>query len=291
MAKTTKSVTTLEIGEPGSAFSIPVTLKKIKTASDVSLDTATQFGEPTGTTPVSAATDRVLEEVDLPLQKGVFKSKPVKGDKRTWGDFAPISADDLATIEEATKIEAFTVEHFIPLADVPMERVTDAYFLAPASGMGAKPLVLLARAMKKRKVAGVFKMVKTSRQHLAVVYEKDGGLIVNTLAFAQDFGAVREAAEELNGQKVTISKAEQAQAEKLVELLAADGSVLDRFEDDLIPLKSDLVERALAGKALPKQKKKVSLVQGGGDDLEARLRLTLAGMQESPPMRPAGIAA
>lgn len=279
MAETTKSVTTLEIGEEGSAFAIPVSLKKIRTKGDVILDTASPDGNPVKEIRVDLVTDEVFEWGGQ--QKGVFKSKPKKGDKHTWGDFAAVNPADLEAITEATSLDTFVIEHFIPLAQVPMERVTDAYFLAPADGYPTKPLVLLARALKRRKAAGVFKMVKTSRQHLAVVYEKDGGLIVNTLAFASDFASVLEAAEALDRDKVTISKVEQEMADKVIEAYLAEPDVLDSYEDDLIPLKADLIERAIQGKELPKRRTRVKASSVPDDGLEARLRETLK--QTSPP--------
>jgi DNA end-binding protein Ku len=284
MAQTTKSVTRLEIGEEGSAFAIPVSLKKIRSATDVQLDTATKFGEPVGEKKVEARTGKLLEEVDLPLQKGVFRSKPNKSKRETWSDFAPIKPEDLDTIQDATNIETFVIESFIPLAQVPMERVTEAYFLAPADGMPTKTLVLFARALKRKKAAGVFKMVKTSRQHLAVVYEKNGGLIVNTLAFSSEFGSVLEAAEALARDDVKISKAEQDMAETLIEAYSGDADILDTFEDDLIPLKADLIERALMGKSLPARKTRAAAAVAD-DDLEARLRATLD--KASPPVKAA----
>lgn len=282
MATTAKSVTMLEIGEEGSAFAIPISVKKIKSQSDVTFDTATHFGVPVGEKKTEATTGRVLEEVDLPLQKGVFRSKPKKTDKTTWSDFVPVKPEDLQTITDATALDTFVIEHFIPLADVPMERVQDAYFIAPADGMPTKSLVLLARALKRRKVAGVFKMVKTSRQHLCVLYERDGGLIVNTLAYASDFAAVREAAEALSAQPVKIARGEQEMAETLIEMLTSPADVLDSYEDDLIPLKADLIERAVQGKELPKRKARRQSATAE-DGLEARLRETLAKTTKASP--------
>lgn len=290
MAETSKSATILEIGSEGSAFQIPVSLKKIRTASDVALDTASPSGNPMKTVNVDLVTGEIVDRDAI--QKGVFKVKAKKTDKETWEGFAPISADDLSTIEAATQIESIVIEHFIPLSSVPMERVTDAYFLAPVNKIQSKPLVLLARALKRKKVAGVFKMVKTSRQHLAVVYEKNGGLLVNTIAFANDFAAVREAAEALATDSVKISKAEQDMAERLVGVLTSDSpdAVLDSYEDDLIPLRADLVERALQGKELPKRRKRKASAPVAMDGLEARLRVAISDLDASPPEKVAAAA-
>lgn len=281
MATTAKSVTMLEIGEEGSAFAIPISLKKIGSKSDVTFDSASPGGNPLKEVKVDLVTGEVVPSGEV--QKGTFRSKPRKSDKATWGDFAVVKPEDLDTIAEATALDTFVVEHFIALADVPMERVQDAYFIAPASGMSSKPLVMLARALKRKKAAGVFKMVKTSRQHLAVVYEKDGGLIVNTLAYANDFAAVREAAEALAAQPVKIARGEQEMAETLIGMLTSPADVLDSYEDDLVVLKADLIERAAQGKELPKRKARKQSA-AAEDGLEARLRETLAKTKASPPI-------
>lgn len=270
MATTTKSVTMLILGDEESAFQIPVSLKKIAASPDTSLDSASPDGNPLKQVNVDLGTGAVVEREEI--RKGVFAVKPKKTDKTTWHSFKEISKDDLELIEDATQIDSFVVENFIPLKDVPLERVTEAYFLAPASGLPAKPLVLLARALKKTKRAGVFKLCKSSRQYLAVVYEKNGGLIVNTLAFSGDFSAVREAAEALDRNDARIHPAELDMAAQLVEAYAADVNVIDSFEDELVPLRADLIEKALSGKPLPKKKvrKEHAPIEDGLEDLLRR---------------------
>lgn len=284
MAETAKAITTLELGAEGG-FQIPVSLKKIRQVQDVILDSASPDGNPLKQQNVDLVTGALVANDEK--QRGVFNIKGNQQKKETWADFRPIQQDDLDLIEEATKLDNLVVDHFIPLRDVPFERVTDAYFLAPAEGMGARPLALLAKVLRKTKKAGVFKLVKTSRQHLAVVYEKNGGLIVNTLAFAGDFSAVREAAEALDRQDAKVKGVEVEMGVKLIEALSDSADVLDQFEDDLIPLKAELVERALNGEPLPATKGK-SRTPVADDGLEARLRETLA---QVPPPRKASVPA
>lgn len=282
MAETAKAVTTLELGAEGG-FQIPVSLKKIKQVQDVTLDTASPLGHPLGTVLVDLVTGKPVIRDDV--QRGVFRVKPNKSKKQTWADFAPIKVEDLEVIEEVTKIDNFVIDHFVPLRDVPFSRVTDAYFLAPAEGMSARPLALLAKALRRTKRAGVFKLVKTTRQYLAVVYEQDGGLIVNTLVYSGDFGAVREAAEVLDRQDAKVRPAEVEMACALIEALASDASVIDSFEDDVIPLKADLVERALKGEPLPKSKDKAAKTPVAEDGLEARLRASIEQLESSASKR------
>jgi non-homologous end joining protein Ku len=271
VATTAKAVTVLEIGDE-APFLVPVSLKHISTSSDVSLESASPRGNAVGQVYVDLITAEPVKRDEI--RKGIFRSKRSKKDKETWSDFAEISADDIAIIDDATALDTFRIEHFIPLADVPFERVTDAFFLAPPDGMTPKPLLLLAAALKRSKQAGVFKMTKTKRQYLAVVYEKNGGLIVNTLAYAGDFAAVREAAEALDRHDVKVTPAEKALATELVLTLGADPMVLDAYEDEAVVLKQDLVERALRGEKLTARKKR-EIAPPTDDGLEAALRASL----------------
>lgn len=287
MAETAKAVTTLELGAEGG-FQIPVSLKRITQVQDVSLDYASARGNPIKQVKLDLVTDEPLASDEI--QCGVFNIKGNKSKKETWSDFHPISTEDLEVIADATKLDNLVVDDFIPKRDIPWARVTDAYFLAPAEGMSARPLALLAKVLRKTKRAGVFKLCKTSRQYLAVIYEQDGGLMVNTLAYAGDFAAVREAAEVLDRQDAKVKSAEVEMGVKLIEALSSDADVLDRFEDDLIPLKAELVERALSGEPLPASSKDRQ-TPVTDDGLEARLRETLAQKKSSASTRKASVPA
>lgn len=282
MAETAKAITTLELGADGG-FQIAVSLKKITSKQDVSLDSASPDGNPIKQLNVDLVTGEKLAKDDV--RRGVFRSKPNKQKKETWSDFVEVRQEDLDVIADTANIDNFTIDNFIPLRDVPFERVQDAYFLSPAEGMSAKPLALFAKVLRKTKRAGVFKLVKTTRQYLAVVYEQDGGLIVNTLAWAGDFAAYREAAEALDRNDAKVAPAEVEVGCQLIEALAADADVLDRFEDDLIPLRADLVERALKGQALPPKRAKAAQSPVADDGLEARLRASIAKASRSASKR------
>lgn len=281
MAETAKRLTTLQLGPDDDGLQIPVTLKKIQQKQDVSFDSASPGGNPIKQVNVDLHTAEPVARDEI--QRGVFRAKPKKSDKATWDDFVAIDAEALLAIEETTALDNFVIDYFIPLRDLPKERIQDAYFLAPAEGMSAKPLVLLAKALRKTKRAGVFKLVKTSRQYLAVVYEKDGGLIVNTLAYSGDFAAVREAAEALDRQDGKVVARELDLAVALISGYAAEADVLDGYEDDLLPLRAALVERALKGEKITKPTRKAH-TPVADDGLEAKLRASIAQVQQKVPV-------
>jgi len=251
----TVSTTTLEIG-PARLFSIPVKIRKVSVKKDVTLDRASPDGNPLGRVEIDKVTGETVEYADV--KRGKFDGE----------HFHEIPADMLAAIEEQTKLDSLAVEHFIPLKDLPFERANDAYFLAPDGN--ARPLRLLYEALVKAKRAGVGKLVFRSRQQPFVIYPAHGGLFMLTLSFASDFAEAGEAGTAISG--VEVPKDQVALAMELVETLATDAEVLDGFEDDLLPLKTELVERALAGQRIEakvKQKKAVVAHDGMMDSLRA----------------------
>lgn len=250
---------TLSVG----LLTVPVALRKITQNSDVKLDRASEHGNKIKRHEVDEITGEVIEGE---CQYGKFVD----------GVFHPIPASAIASIEAETKIEDFTIEHFIPLKDVPFERVTDAYYLAPQTNGGSpRPLKLLHEALKRTKKAGVFKLCLTKRQYAAVVYAHNGGLIVNLLAFATDFKQVHEADEAIAGAQV---KPEEVKfACELIEVLAegSDPGIIDTLADELIPLKQKLVDEALAGRTIKATKKKEP-VAPADDALMASLKASVA---------------
>jgi DNA end-binding protein Ku len=246
--------TMLEIG----ALIVPVKLEKISVRTDVKLDRASESGNKIKRVEL----DSVTGEECLDYKQGVFENP------REGTGFREIPAEALEAIKEQTTLDTFQIEHFVPVKDLPTERFSDTYYLAPQTGVNPKPLKLLHEALKRTKKAGVFKLTLTSRQYLAALYAHNGALIVNLMHFAGDFKKAERAGEKLVG--VEVDPKQVALASDLIEAMSADADVIDSFEDDLVPLKQSLVDAALAGKTLRREKgKKAPEPQ---DDLAEQLR-------------------
>jgi DNA end-binding protein Ku len=228
--------TSLEV----SGFAIPVKLRKVSVKRDVTFDRASPDGNPIGRVEIDKVTGEALGE-DAEIQRGKFD-----------GDvFHAVPQDSIDAITEQTKLDTFAVTDFISLKDVPFERANDAYFLAP-DGNG-RPLKLIYEAMRKTKKAGIGKLVLRSRQQPFVIYPAYNGVFLLTLSFAEDFKQADEAGRVLEG--VTVEKAHVDQAVMLIENLSSEAEALDTLTDDLIPLKAELIEKALAGQKIANTKK------------------------------------
>lgn len=250
--------TTLEVG----MLSVPVGLNKVAESKDVKIDRASQNGNKIKRVERDELTSEVVESDDV--QRGVFADD----------GFKPIPADALEEIELATKIDTFAIEEFVSLEDVPFERATSCYFIAPQKGVNAKPLRILYEALKASGKAGVFKFVLRSRQHAAVLYAQNGGLYVNTLVWAEDWTRAKRAQESLDG--IEVDPKMVALAVDLIDNMTEGREAIDALTDDLRPLKQQLVDDALAGRKVKAPEKKKVAVADAGDALEQALRASLA---------------
>jgi Ku protein len=247
--------------------SAPVRLKKVSESKATELKTASPEGNPLARVYLDGVTGEVVENGDL--RKGLFEAD----------GFHEISQDALTAIDEATKLEVIEVTGFIPLADVPFERAISAYFLAPGGKGGpiaAKPLALLRDTLRKYKVAGFGKVTLRTKSYPFVVYEHEGGLLVNTLVWADEFQQVHEAAESLEG--VQTPKATVELAGQLVKALTTTVADLDALKDDRREKREKLIAAALAGK--PVTSVPTAVLQADTTDLEAALAASLAASEK-----------
>jgi DNA end-binding protein Ku len=225
-------------------LAIPVALKKISTKGEVNFDRACPDG---------AKVKRI--EVHENTGKVIAADTIVRG-VRDGEDFHVIPAEAIEAIEAQTKLETFAIEGFVPLDDVPWERVTDSYYLAPVKGSSSKrALRLLLDAMKpvtgpRGKVlrgarAGVFRLMPRSLQHLAIVYPKDDGLFVSTLCWAEDFRQAAEARASLEGIATDEKALEMARA--LVDAYEEPIDLIDSLSDEVRQKRAELIAQAATG--------------------------------------------
>lgn len=251
----------LQIG----TFAIPCAMRKVTDKQDVKLGRASQSGNKIKRQEIDVETGEIVTTEDV--QRGVWEGEKFRS--------IPAEAID-AIMAETTPDDdnTFSLDCFIPVKDIPFSRATAAYYIGPKKDGPKKPLALLHKALAKTKRAGVFKVVLTSRQHLAVVYAQNGGLMVNLLSYAGDFSRAARASEALEG--VEVDKRELDMAVQLVEVLSDEATVLDSYEDDLVALKAKLVEEALAGRTIKVRGPKEPTPAADGDALMAALRASVA---------------
>jgi DNA end-binding protein Ku len=258
--------TTLTVG----LLAVPIGLEKIADAKEPTFDRATKNGNAIARIERDSVTAEVISE-DFPVVRGVFENPKDKT------GFREIPAEKIEEIEAATKIEEFAIEAFVPVEDLPVERFTSCYFVRAQKGVNAKPLRVLYDAMKASGKAGVFKLALRTRQQPAVIYAKNGGLYVNTLVYAGDFGKAKQASEQLEA--VEADPKMTAVAVNLIDQLSSTvEDSLDQLADDALPLREKLIQDALAGKEIkaPKKGAKPKVEAEEKDPLLAALERSVA---------------
>lgn len=253
-----------------ATLSIPVALRKIQEKKDVTLVSATAGGNAVTQTKTDAVTAEVVETAQL--QKGAYDDA---------GVFHPIDQEALDAAIEATKLDDYEISSFIPMKDVPFERATASYFLAPQKGKNGKAsataMALLHRGLVKTKKAGVMKLCLRTRQQLAVVYPKGKGLYVTLLVWSEDWTQADEA-NVLEG--IAVEQRMVDIAVSLIDTLTAPDAkaAIDAQVDDLRIEREKLVAAALAGKPITARKPKAPKAEPDGllAQLEASLELASA---------------
>ena len=264
----TVSTTHLSFG----LVSAPVKLKKVADKKSVAFKMCSPSGEPVSQRYIVEETGEMFAPAEL--ERGVENGN---------GELTLIGKETVKAIDEAAnaEIDGIQIEYFVPLAEVPFVRAEAAYFIAADKKAGLaerKPLALLRDGLKAHGVAGIGKLVLRSKQRAFVVYEQDGGLLLNVLVFADDFAQVAEAGESLEA----VPEAD-AKTLTLFGALIADmeGSVLDlnAYTDDSFEPKSELVAKALAGETIAAPVK-ADAPAAPDDNIEALLLASIAGSPE-----------
>jgi Ku protein len=207
------------------------------------------------------------------------------------GSYVAVAKETVKAIDESCKIDSLTIEGFMDLTDVPMERSEACYFIAPPKGatpVQIKPLALLAAGLRETGKAGHGKLTLRTTQRSFVIYEKDGGLVLNTLCFADEFIPAVEAAEPYIG--FDVDEKMIGLASTLIEAQASDPAALDAYSDDSKIKKAELVEAVLSGETIVAPTPTAAPVVQ--DDMEA---LLLASIGKAPkaakPKKAAKVAA
>jgi len=260
--------TVIEFG----TLAVPVALRKVSTKGEVNFDRACKDGAKVKRLEINADTGKAVTAEDI--IRGVRD-----GDD---GPFHEIPAEAIAAIEAQTKLDSLAISGFVPLDEIPWERVTGDYYLAPVKGQSSRgALKLLLEAMKpvygpRGKVirgarAGVTKLMPRSLQHLAIVYPKDDGLFVSTLVWAEDFRQAEEARSTLADVKV--DEKALGMARELIDAYSEPIEHLDSLTDDVREKRAELIAQAALGKKIVAPK--AVDTKGASDNLMAALEESL----------------
>lgn len=254
-------------GQTKPLFAFPVDVVKATSDTKSPFEVAAPSGVKRVQQYVDPITGVVVNDDECP--RGVFVGE----------QFKAIDADAIAEVKAGTKLDTMVVLGSLPLKGVREKygnRITGFYFLQnPAKGGSAVAYRMVYEALRKDKMAMVTKRTASSKQKLEVIYADDqhGCLAMLEMQFVAN---MREPDEQITQPvaTATVSDKQIAMAREVIGKMADGGHALDAEVDEAVALANELVEKAIAGEAIPTPTPVAQTAQG--DDLMAALEASLA---------------
>jgi DNA end-binding protein Ku len=196
-----------------------------------------------------------------------------KGYELADGRMVILTSDDFAglPLPSAKSIE---VLEFVPADQIDPLYFAKAYYLA-ADAAGSKPYVLLRDALTNTGQCAVVKVAIRTREALALLRERDGALVLQTMLWPDE---VRASDFAVPDDSIEVRKQEVAMAESYIATLAAEFDP-QRYHSDYREALEQLVEAKVAGTPMPEaledDEEKADVV-----DLVAALRASVAAAKK-----------
>jgi DNA end-binding protein Ku len=140
-----------------------------------------------------------------------------KGYELPDGDVVILTDEDLAALPLPSR-HTIEVLQFVPAEQIDGIYLSKGYYLA-ADGPGLKPYVLLRQALDRAGKVAVVKVALRNRESLAVLRNREGALLVQTMLWPDE---VRDPAAYAPGDDIQLRDAEVAMAESYIETLSED---------------------------------------------------------------------
>lgn len=170
-----------------------------------------------------------------------------KGYELPDGRIVIITNEDLSQLP-LPSAKSIEVLEFVPADQVDPLYFSRAYYLA-ADGPGAKPYVLLRDALTKTGQCALVKVAIRTRESLALLRERDGALVLQTMLWPEE---VRASDFAVPADDVTVRPQEVTMAESYIATLKGDFEP-DRYHSDYREALEELIEAKVSGLPMPEQ--------------------------------------
>ena len=175
----------------------------------------------------------------------VTRDQMVKGYEFAKDQYVTFTEEELkAMAEESTR--TIEITEFVPAEKVDPVYFDVAYYLGPDKG-GERAYKLLAAAMKQTGRSALAKWAARGKQYLVMVRAIEGGLVMQTLHYADE---VRPFSEVPVGDAV-VKDPELKLAVQLVEQIAADEFRPEQYEDEVRKRYQEAIQRKVDGQEVP----------------------------------------
>ena len=171
----------------------------------------------------------------------VTRDQMVKGYEFAKDQYVTFTEEEIkAMAEEATR--TIEITEFVPADKVDPVYFDVAYYLGPDKG-GERAYKLLAAAMKQTGRSALAKWPARGKQYLVLVRAIEGGLVMQTLHYADE---VRPFTEVPVGD-AAVKEPELKLATQLVEQIAADEFHPENYEDEVRKRYQEAIQRKVDG--------------------------------------------
>jgi DNA end-binding protein Ku len=206
--------------------------------------------------------------------KEVPYSDIAKGYEMPDGRIVVLAAEDFAALPLPTA-KTIEVLEFVPIKQVDPLYFAKAYYLASDS-VGAKPYVLLRDALTTSGQVALVKVAIRTRESLALVREKDGALVLQTMLWPDE---VRSSDFALPGEDVDIRPQERSMAESYIAALETDFEP-ERYQSEYREALEALIEAKTSGLEPVEEGEETEAGEAEVVDLVAALRASVEAAKQ-----------
>jgi DNA end-binding protein Ku len=182
--------------------------------------------------------------VDAKSGEKVEKEDMIKGYEFAKGQYVTFTPDELKSLEERAT-GSIDIAEFVPAEQVNRLYFDKAYFLGPNKG-GERAYRLLAAALAQTGLAAIGQYAARGKQYLVMLRPMDGGLVMETLHYADEVRSMRE----VPIPEGEVKPAEVALALQLIEQAKADAFRPAAYADNVRKRMVEQIERKVQGQEI-----------------------------------------
>jgi DNA end-binding protein Ku len=189
-----------------------------------------------------ACKTRLKQQYICPKDNEVVpRDQMVKGYEFAKDQYVLFSEEEMKSMAEESN-KAIDIAEFVPAAQVDPLFFDGAYYLGPDKG-GERAYRLLAEAMRQTGRSALARWASRGKQYLCIVRAVAGGLVMQTLHYADEIRDISE---------VPIPDAELKESElklgvMLIEQIASSGFHPENYRDDVKVRMQAAIDRKVAG--------------------------------------------
>ncbi len=168
-----------------------------------------------------------------------------RGYEISKGRYVMIEPDELDVLRPKGS-HAIEIEEFVDLDEIDPLYFEQPYYLVP-DARGVKPYKLLVEAMQELNKVAIGRIIVRSKERLVAIRPVDDMLCIETMRYADEVLPRADLVPDGEGE---LTDRERAMARQLVESLASEQFVPEKYHDEYREQVLDLIERKAAGEAI-----------------------------------------